>query len=59
MRCELGYMDSDFDGAVNKEAQVRASGGANELSQVISANQSAGQDAEPTEAFVVINVIFN
>lgn len=47
MRCKLGNVDSDFGGAINKEAQVGASWGTNELSQVISANQSAGQDVKP------------
>lgn len=47
MRCKLGNVDSDFGGAINKEAQVGASSGANELSQVISANQSTGQDVKP------------
>lgn len=44
--CELGNADCDFSGAINKAVQVKASWGANEVSQVIFANQRPGQDLD-------------
>lgn len=44
--CELGNADCDFGGAINKAVQVKASWGANEVSQVIFANQRPGQDLD-------------